>query len=128
MAAPYGSGRSPLSPRPIIIFFIFILYTFMLINHSNTHTAHIHRTFITPRRATSTGFIFYIYPAAQVVFQYCTGPGVARRAAQWTAYLLDDTPVVTPHGPLGPGVAWIADLWTAYIWDDTFVATSYDTR
>jgi len=105
VAAPHGPGRSPLSPRPIITIFNFILYTLILTNHSYTHTAYTHRTFITPRRATSTGFIFYTYPAAQVVFQYCTGPVVAGRAALWTAYLLDDTPVVTPHGPLGPGVA-----------------------
>ena len=110
MAAPHGPGRSPLSPRPIITIFNFILYTFTLINHSYTHTAYTHRTLITPRRATSTGFIFYIYPAAQVVFQYCTGPVVARRADLWTAYLLDDTPVVTSHGLLGPGVARIAGL------------------
>ena len=97
MAAPYGSGRSPLSPRPIITILNFIFYTSILINHSYTHTAYTHRTFITPRRATSTGFIFYIYPAAQVVFQYCTGPVVARRADPWTAYLLDDISVVTSH-------------------------------
>ena len=103
MAAPHGHGCSPLNPRPTISIPSPILFTFTPINHSYTHTAYTHHT--TPRRATSTGFIFYIYPAAQVVFQYCTGPGVARRAAQWTAYLLDDTPVVTPHGSLGPGVA-----------------------
>ena len=93
MAAPNGHGCSPLNPRPTISVPSPILFTF---THSYTHTAYTHHT--TPRRATSTGFIFCIYPAAQVVFQYCTGPEVARRADLWTAYLLDDISVVTSYG------------------------------
>jgi hypothetical protein len=96
VAGPHGSGRSPLSPRPIISISNLIPFTFTPINH----TAYTHHTLITPRRATSTGFIFYIYPAAQVVFQYCTGPVVAGRADLWTAYLLDDISVVTSYGLL----------------------------
>ena len=59
MAAPNGHGRSPLSPRPTIFISNPILFTITLINHSYTHTAYTHHTLITPRRATSTGFIFY---------------------------------------------------------------------
>ena len=97
MAGPHGSGRSPLSPRPIISISNPILFTITPINHSYAYTVYTHNTLITPRRATSTGFIFYISPAAQVVFQYCTGPEVARRADPWTAYLLDDTSIVTSN-------------------------------
>ena len=68
MAAPHGYGCSPLSPRPPIFISNPILFTITPINHGYTHTIHTHNTLITPRRATSTGFIFYISQRHRLFF------------------------------------------------------------